>query len=62
MGINDKAQRHDTDYFYSAPGVYSPGTDDLGYGYANAQRLTSAQAVLNADTYALYANAIYLGC
>ncbi|WPA99715.1 uncharacterized protein RHO25_004334 [Cercospora beticola] len=45
-----------------APGVYSPGTDDLGYGYANAQRLTSAQAVLNADTYALYANAIYLGC
>ncbi|KAF2206984.1 hypothetical protein CERZMDRAFT_91873 [Cercospora zeae-maydis SCOH1-5] len=45
-----------------APGVYSPGTDDLGYGYANAQKLTSAQAVLNADTYALYANAIYLGC
>ncbi|KAI5367961.1 Putative peptidase M35, deuterolysin, metallopeptidase, catalytic domain superfamily [Septoria linicola] len=45
-----------------APGVYSPGTQDLGYGYADAQSLSSAQAVLNADTYALYANALYVGC
>lgn len=45
-----------------APGVYSPGTVDNGYGYSNAVALTSAKAVLNADSYALYANAISLGC
>ncbi|RDW82699.1 neutral protease 2 [Coleophoma cylindrospora] len=45
-----------------APGVYSPGTDDNGYGYAAATALSSARAVLNADSYALYANAIYVGC
>ncbi|KAK4497750.1 hypothetical protein PRZ48_010403 [Zasmidium cellare] len=45
-----------------APAVYSPGTDDLGYGYSAAQQLSSTQAVLNADTYALYANALYVGC
>ncbi|KAL3425399.1 Neutral protease 2-like protein [Phlyctema vagabunda] len=45
-----------------APGVYSPGTADNGYGYAAATALTSARAVLNADSYALYANAIYVGC
>ncbi|KXS98559.1 hypothetical protein AC578_4320 [Pseudocercospora eumusae] len=39
-----------------APAVYSPGTQDYGYGYPNAQALSSSQAVLNADTYALYAN------
>lgn len=39
-----------------APGVYSPGTDDLGYGYAAASRLSSSQALNNADSYALYAN------
>ncbi|KAJ5559188.1 hypothetical protein N7461_003160 [Penicillium sp. DV-2018c] len=39
-----------------APGTYSPGTDDLGYGYAAATALSSAEAVLNADSYALYAN------
>ncbi|KAJ5388904.1 hypothetical protein N7509_011445 [Penicillium cosmopolitanum] len=48
--------------FTHAPGVYSPGTDDLGYGYSAATSLSSAQAVLNADSYALYANAINLGC
>ncbi|KAJ5223229.1 hypothetical protein N7468_007771 [Penicillium chermesinum] len=45
-----------------APGVYSPGTEDLGYGYSAATSLSSSQAVLNADSYALYANAINLGC
>ncbi|KAL5331915.1 hypothetical protein ACEPPN_001455 [Leptodophora sp. 'Broadleaf-Isolate-01'] len=45
-----------------APGVYSPGTQDNGYGYAAATALTSARAVANADSYALYANAIYVGC
>ncbi|KAF2475196.1 uncharacterized protein BDR25DRAFT_382046 [Lindgomyces ingoldianus] len=43
-----------------APGVYSPGTDDLGYGYAAATRLSSSQALNNADSYALYANGTYL--
>ncbi|CAI7665928.1 unnamed protein product [Penicillium glandicola] len=42
--------------FTHAPGVYSPGTDDNGYGYSAATALTSARAVLNADSYALYAN------
>ncbi|KAJ5762589.1 uncharacterized protein N7511_005971 [Penicillium nucicola] len=45
-----------------APGVYSPGTEDNGYGYSAATALSSSRAVLNADSYALYANAIYLGC
>ncbi|EKG20509.1 Peptidase M35 deuterolysin [Macrophomina phaseolina MS6] len=38
------------------------GTDDLGYGYSAATRLSTSQALNNADTYALYANAIYAGC
>lgn len=42
--------------FTHAPGVYSPGTDDLGYGYAAATSLSSSEAVMNADSYALYAN------
>ncbi|KAJ5247795.1 hypothetical protein N7468_002778 [Penicillium chermesinum] len=42
--------------FTHAPGVYSPGTQDLGYGYSAIEALNSSQAVLNADTYALYAN------
>ncbi|KAF2133668.1 neutral protease 2-like protein [Dothidotthia symphoricarpi CBS 119687] len=45
-----------------APGVYSPGTDDLGYGYAAATRLSTANALNNADSFALYANAVYLNC
>ncbi|TLD28017.1 neutral protease [Venturia nashicola] len=48
--------------FTHAPGVYSPGTEDNGYGYAAATSLSSANAVLNADSYALYSNAIYVGC
>lgn len=42
--------------FTHAPGVYSPGTEDLAYGYSAATSLNSSQAVLNADNYALYAN------
>jgi deuterolysin len=42
--------------FTHAPAVFSPGTDDNAYGYSAAAALGSAQAVLNADTYALYAN------
>ncbi|KAF1995534.1 hypothetical protein P154DRAFT_580729 [Amniculicola lignicola CBS 123094] len=45
-----------------APGVYSPGTDDLGYGYAAATRLSTSQALNNADSFALYANAVYVNC
>jgi len=48
--------------FTHAPGVYSPGTQDNGYGYAAATSLTAARALANADSYALYANAIYVGC
>ncbi|KAF2432834.1 hypothetical protein EJ08DRAFT_116987 [Tothia fuscella] len=48
--------------FTHAPAVFSPGTEDYAYGYSAARSLTSARAVLNADTYALYANAIYAGC
>ncbi|KKY16821.1 putative 24 kda metalloproteinase precursor [Phaeomoniella chlamydospora] len=48
--------------FTHAPGTYSPGTDDYAYGYSASTALSSSQAVLNADTYALYANAIYVGC
>lgn len=42
--------------FTHAPGVYSPGTDDLGYGYNAATQLSAADALNNADSYALYAN------
>lgn len=45
--------------FTHAPGVYSPGTEDNGYGYSAATALTSANAVLNADSYALYANGTF---
>ncbi|KAH8724075.1 Deuterolysin metalloprotease family-domain-containing protein [Phaeosphaeriaceae sp. PMI808] len=39
-----------------APAVFSPGTDDLGYGFAAATRLSTSQALNNADSFALYAN------
>lgn len=39
-----------------APAVYSPGTQDNGYGYSAATSLTAARALANADSYALYAN------
>jgi len=42
-----------------APATYSPGTQDNGYGYAAATALSSARAVLNADSYALYANGMF---
>ncbi|KAF2022652.1 neutral protease 2-like protein [Setomelanomma holmii] len=45
-----------------ANSVYSPGTEDLGYGYAAATALSTSQALDNADSYALYANAIYANC
>jgi len=42
--------------FTHAPGVYSPGTQDNGYGYSAATALSASRALLNADSYALYAN------
>ncbi|KAB8231315.1 hypothetical protein ETB97_001501 [Aspergillus alliaceus] len=48
--------------FTHAPGVYSPGTDDLGYGYSAATALSARDALNNADTYALFANAVNLNC
>ena len=39
-----------------APGVFSPGTDDLGYGFDAATRLSTSEALNNADSYAIYAN------
>ncbi|KAI3320194.1 neutral protease 2-like protein [Xylariaceae sp. AK1471] len=38
------------------------GTQDLGYGYNAATALTSSRALNNADSYALFANAIRVGC
>jgi deuterolysin len=43
-----------------APAVYSPGTQDNGYGYSAATSLTAARALANADSYALYANGKHL--
>ena len=42
--------------FTHAPGVYQPGTEDLGYGYDAASQLSAQDALNNADSYALYAN------
>lgn len=39
-----------------APAVYSPGTQDNGYGYSAASALSASGALNNADSYALYAN------
>lgn len=38
------------------------GANDNGYGYAAVQSLSSARSLNNADSYALFANAIYVGC
>ncbi|KAF2786217.1 metallo proteinase [Melanomma pulvis-pyrius CBS 109.77] len=39
------------------------GTDDYGtYGYADSIALSAARALNHADTYSLFANAIYAGC
>ncbi|RDW79328.1 uncharacterized protein DSM5745_06180 [Aspergillus mulundensis] len=46
-----------------ASGVYSPGTEDLVYGYEEVQALQDKEKALNnADSYAYYAAAIYLQC
>lgn len=42
--------------FTHANGVYSPYCEDHAYGYEASTALPSAQALQNADSYALYAN------
>ncbi|KAI2617664.1 Deuterolysin metalloprotease family-domain-containing protein [Hypomontagnella submonticulosa] len=42
--------------------VYSPHTNDFVYGYNESVALPPEHAVLNADTYSLYANAVYMKC
>lgn len=44
-----------------APGTFSPGTADHAYGFASSTALSASQALLNADTYALYATAVTMG-
>ena len=38
------------------------GTDDLGYGYDNIQKLSTQDSLNNADSYAVFANSIYAQC
>lgn len=42
-----------------APGVYSPGTVDNAYGYSASTRLSASQALINADSYALFAGGMF---
>ncbi|KAI0380589.1 Deuterolysin metalloprotease family-domain-containing protein [Hypomontagnella monticulosa] len=42
--------------------VYSPHTNDFTYGYNESVALPPEHALLNADTYSLYANAVYMKC
>ncbi|KAI1395000.1 Deuterolysin metalloprotease family-domain-containing protein [Hypoxylon fuscum] len=42
--------------------VYSPHTNDFTYGYNESVALTPEFALLNADNYSLYANAVYMKC
>ncbi|OTA83880.1 hypothetical protein M434DRAFT_400582 [Hypoxylon sp. CO27-5] len=42
--------------------VYSPHTNDFTYGYNESTALPPERALLNADNYSLYANAVYMGC
>ncbi|KAK2868043.1 hypothetical protein FQN49_003209 [Arthroderma sp. PD_2] len=48
--------------FTHNPAVVSPHCTDHAYGYQRCISLPAAQALQNADNYALFANAIYVGC
>lgn len=48
--------------FTHATGIYSPGTEDIAYGYEEVQSLGTNSALNNADSYAYYGAAIYLQC
>ncbi|KAI5786970.1 neutral protease 2 [Peziza echinospora] len=45
-----------------APGVYTPHTQDYAYGHDASTKLSQENAAQNADTYAIYAQHVYLGC
>ncbi|RMJ19296.1 hypothetical protein CDV36_000990 [Fusarium kuroshium] len=40
----------------------APATADRAYGYENSTALSSVDAMYNADSYSLYANAVYMDC
>ncbi|KAI1382930.1 Deuterolysin metalloprotease family-domain-containing protein [Hypoxylon trugodes] len=42
--------------------VFSPHTNDFVYGYNESSALPPEKALLNADNYSLYANAVYMKC
>ncbi|KAF2434079.1 hypothetical protein EJ08DRAFT_705093 [Tothia fuscella] len=42
------------------PAVYGPETDDKTMGYDNDMRLSAGDAFSNADSYAMYANAVWI--
>ncbi|KAI1441902.1 Deuterolysin metalloprotease family-domain-containing protein [Annulohypoxylon stygium] len=42
--------------------VYSPHTNDYTYGYNESTAQTPERALLNADNYSLFANAVYMKC
>ncbi|KAG7120750.1 Neutral protease 2 like protein [Verticillium longisporum] len=44
------------------PAVYEVATQDAAYSYPNITQLDPDMALYNADTYSLFANAIYLDC
>ncbi|OAX85082.1 hypothetical protein ACJ72_00554 [Emergomyces africanus] len=48
--------------FAHIPGVFSPGTDDLAYGYEACTALSTEEALNNADSFSLFANAVQVGC
>lgn len=48
--------------FTHAPAIFAPSTEDFAYGYAASTRLSAQQALNNADSYALFADAIDNNC
>ncbi|KAL1796060.1 hypothetical protein ACET3X_006284 [Alternaria dauci] len=45
-----------------AQNVFSPGTEDHTYGFDTTVQLSTDRALENADSYALFAHFVYLGC
>ncbi|EEP77157.1 predicted protein [Uncinocarpus reesii 1704] len=47
--------------FTHATSIFSPGTEDHGYGYEECRRLNAQQSLSNADNYSLFAAAVSRG-
>ncbi|KAL4810832.1 Deuterolysin metalloprotease family-domain-containing protein [Aspergillus unguis] len=45
-----------------ATALYSPGTEDVAYGYDSVLSLDTQDSLNNADNFAYYASAVYLQC